>query len=51
MLIVVINALVIMVRRSSLPEDLPAHYDLEGNADGTMPRSILLLYILTGAVM
>lgn len=51
MLIVVINVLVIMVRWSSLPEILPAHYDLEGNADGTMPRSILLLYILTGAVM
>lgn len=45
-LIVVINALAIIVRWSSLPELLPAHYDLQGNASGTMPRSMLLLYIL-----
>ena len=45
-LIVAINALAILVRWSSLPELLPAHYDLQGNAGGTMPRSMLFLYIL-----
>ena len=48
-LIVVLNALAILVRWSVLPELLPAHYDLQGNADGTMPRSMLLLYLLIGA--
>ena len=50
-LIVAINALAIIVRWSSLPEALPAHYDLQGNPGGTMPRSMLLLYILIGAVV
>ena len=48
-LIVAINALAILVKWSSLSEILPAHYDLQGNASGTMPRSMLLLYILMGA--
>ena len=48
-LIVALNAFAIIVRWGSLPELLPAHYDLQGNADGTMPRSMLLLYILMGA--
>ena len=51
MLIVAINALAIMVRWSSLPELLPAHFDLQGNAGGTMPRSMLFLYILIGVVV
>ena len=51
MLIVAIHALAIMVRWSSLPELLPAHFDLQGNAGGTMPRSVLLLYILIGVVV
>ena len=50
-LIVAINALAIMVRWSSLPDPLPAHYDLQGNAGGTMPRSMLLLYLLMGAAV
>lgn len=50
-LIVALNALAIIVRWSSLPELLPAHYDLQGNAGGTMPRSMLLMYILIGAVI
>lgn len=50
-LIVTLNALVIIVRWSTLPELLPAHYDLQGNASGTMPRSMLLLYILIGAAV
>jgi len=47
-LIVTLNALVIIVQWSSLSELLPAHYDLQGNASGTMPRSMLLIYILLG---
>ena len=50
-LIVAINALAIIMRWSSLPELLPAHYDLQGNAGGAMPRSMLFLYILTGVVV
>ena len=50
-LIVAINALAIITRWSSLPEFLPAHYDLQGNAGGTMSRSMLLLYILIGAAI
>ena len=50
-LIVALNALAIIVRWSSLPELLSAHYDLQGNAGGTMPRSMLLLYILIETVV
>ena len=50
-LIVALNALAIIVRWSSLSELLPAHYDLQGNAGGTMPRSMLLVYILMGVVV
>ena len=50
-LIVAINVLAILVRWSSLSELLPAHYDLQGNAGGTMPRSMLFLYILIGVVV
>ena len=50
-LIVALNALAIIVRWNSLPELLPAHYDLQGNAGGTMPRTMLLLYLLIGAAV
>ena len=50
-LIVGLNALAIMVRWSSLSELLPAHFDLQGNAGGTMPRSMLLLYLLIGVAI
>ncbi len=50
-LIVALNAFAIIVRWGSLPELLPAHYDLQGNAGGTMPRSMLLLYILMGTAV
>ena len=50
-LIVVLNALAIIVRWSSLSEILPAHYDLQGNAGGEMPRSMLLLSLLIGLVV
>lgn len=50
-LIVAANALAIIIRWSSLQEILPAHYDLEGNAGGTMPRTMLLLYPLISAAV
>ena len=51
MIIVALNALAILVQWNSLPEPLPAHFDLQGNASGTMPRSMLLLYILVECVI
>ena len=49
--IVLVNALAIAVRWSSLPELLPAHFDLEGNAAGTMSHNALLLYPMIGAAI
>lgn len=51
MIIVGLNALAILVQWNSLPEPLPAHFDLHGNASGTMPRSMLLLYLLIGVAV
>ena len=51
MLIVAINALAVAVRWSSLAEQLPAHFDLQGNASGLMSRSVLPLYPLASAVL
>lgn len=50
-LIVALNTLAVILQWSSLSEVLPAHYDLQGNAGGTMPRSMLLLYILVECVI
>lgn len=50
-LIVVVNAMAILLRWHSLPETLPAHFDLQGNASGTLSRSTLLLYPAIGAVV
>ncbi len=50
-LIIVINILIISVRWNSLPELLPAHFDLQGNASGTMSRNVLLLYPLVETVL
>lgn len=50
-LIVAVNAIVIMIRWSSLPETLLAHFDPEGYASGTMSRSTLLLYPIISAVV
>ena len=50
-LIVAVNALAILIRWKSLPEILPAHFDLQGNAAGSMPRGTLLYYPLIGAVV
>lgn len=50
-LVVVINALLIIVSWSSLPELLPAHFDLQGNASGVMSRQVLPLYPLIAIVI
>ena len=50
-LIVAINVLLIIVRWSSFPELLPAHFDLQGNAGGVMSRNILLLYPVISAAI
>ena len=50
MLIVALNVLAVVVRWSSLPELLPAHFDLQGNASGEISRNVLLLYPLINAI-
>lgn len=50
-LIVAVNALAVIVKWSSLPELLPAHFDIQGNAGGTMARSMLPLYPVASAAV
>ena len=50
-LIVAVNVFAVAIRWNTLPEILPAHFDLQGNASGTMPRNTLLLYPLIGAAI
>lgn len=50
-LIVAVNALCIIVQWNGLPELLPSHFDLQGNAGGTMSRSVLPIYPLASAVL
>ena len=50
-LIVIANILAVVTQWSSLPELLPAHFDLQGNAGGTMSRNTLLLYLLVSAAV
>lgn len=50
-LIVAVNAAMILILWSTLQEYLPAHFDLEGNASGSIPRTALLYYPLIGAVI
>ena len=51
LLIVAVNALAILVKWNSLAEIVPAHFDLEGNAGGSMPRNDLLLFPLIGVAV
>ena len=51
LLVVAANAAAIVVRWSSLQELMPAHFDLQGNAGGTMPRTMLVLYPLISAAI
>lgn len=48
-LIAAVNALAIAVSWNTLPDPLPAHYDLDGNASGSMSKTALLLYPLASA--
>ena len=41
--IVLMKALAVVVRWNSLQDTLPAHFDLQGNAVGSMSRNVLLL--------
>ena len=50
-LITVVNALAILIRWNSLPGMLPAHFDLQGNAGGSMPRSMLIFYPIISAAV
>ena len=50
-LVIAVNALAVIVKWSSLPELLPAHFDLQGNASGTMTRSMLPLYPAASAAI
>ena len=50
-LVVVVNVLAIVLSWASLPEILPAHFDLQGHASGTMPPSMLLVYPLFGVAV
>ena len=47
---VTVNLLVIILRWCSLSEQLPAHFDLQGNASGEISRNVLLLYPLINAI-
>ena len=49
--IVAVNALAIICCWKSLPDPLPAHYDLQGSPDGVMQRGVLSIYPLIGAVI
>ena len=50
-LVVGINAAMILILWSSLAENLPAHFDLAGNASGSISRTTLLFYPLVGAII
>ena len=50
-LIVAVNLLAITIRWNSLPDLLPAHFDLQGNASGEMSRSMLVIYPLISVIV
>ena len=50
-LIVLVNACAILLRWNALQETLPAHFDLQGNASGSMSRGTLLFYPMAGAIV
>ena len=43
-IIIIVNVCAIWIRWSSLPETLPAHFDPQGNASGSMARTTLIYY-------
>ena len=50
-LIIAVNVLAIIIRWNSMSEIVPAHFDLEGNAAGSMPRGKLLMFPILGVVI
>ena len=50
-MIVATNVLAVFVKWTALTELLPAHFDLHGNASGSMPRTMLLVYPVIGVVI
>lgn len=44
--IVLVNAVLALVMYPSLPEVIPTHWDLKGNADGLMNKSMLVVMIM-----
>lgn len=50
-MIVAANALAIILQWNDMPEVLPAHFDLQGNASGTMMRTTLSIYPLASAAI
>lgn len=43
-IIIIVNACAIWISWSSLPDILPAHFDPQGNASGSMTRTTLIFY-------
>jgi len=43
-IIIIVNVCAIWISWKSLPETLPAHFDPQGNASGSMARTTLLFY-------
>lgn len=50
-MVVAANALAIILQWNDMPEVLPAHFDLQGNASGTMMRTTLSIYPLASAAI
>lgn len=50
-MIVAANALAIILQWNDMPEVLPAHFDHQGNASGTMMRTTLSIYPLASAAI
>ena len=44
LIIIIVNVCAICIKWSSLPETLPAHFDPQGNASGTLARNTLAFY-------
>ena len=50
-LIVAVNAVAVLASWGSLPETLPAHFDLQGNAGGAMSRGTMPVFMLAEPVI
>jgi uncharacterized membrane protein HdeD (DUF308 family) len=50
-IIIIVNTCAIWISWSSLPQTLPAHFDPQGNASGSMARTTLLFYPVISLVL